>query len=109
MPPSRYTQGLSCHREVTTKEIAGKGVEVATFLLAAFSGFLKTIAPPDETGTPFAVGVASFAVLIVFLFVSALAQGRLRRKGKKYWYLAAALLSIVFVILAFVYQDTEAT
>lgn len=94
---------------MTTKVIVGKAVEIVTFLLAAFSGFLKKIAPPDETGASFAVGVASFAVLIVFLFVSALAQGRLRRKVKKYWYMAAAVLSVVFLISAFVYQDARNT
>lgn len=92
---------------MTTKEIVAKAVEVVAFLLAGFSGFLKNIAPPDETGASFAVGVASFAALIAFLFVSALAQGRLRRKAKKYWYIAAAVLTVVFLVSAFIYQDAR--
>lgn len=90
---------------MTTKDVIGRAVEVVTFLLAGFSGFLKKIAPPDETGAPFAVGVASFAALLAFLFVSALARGRLRRKRKKYWYIVAAALSVVFLVSSFVYQN----
>lgn len=92
---------------MTSREIVGKGVEIVTFLLGSFSGFLKSIAPPDETGAAFAVGVASFTALIVFLFVSALARGRARQKRKKYWYMAAAALSVMFLFSAFVYQDAR--
>lgn len=94
---------------MTTREIVGKAVEVVTFILAGFSGFLERSAPPDETGASFAVGVASFAALIVFLFVAALAQGRRRLKRKKYWFTAAVALSLVFLVSAFVYQDARST
>jgi hypothetical protein len=92
---------------MTTREIVGKAVEVVTFVLAGFSGFLDKLAPPDETGASFSVGVASFTVLIVFLFVLALTQGKLRRAHRKYWYAAAASLSVVFLVAAFIYQDTR--
>lgn len=94
---------------MTTREIVGKAVEVVTFLLAGFSGFLERIAPPDETGASFAVGVASFAAMIVFLFVAALAQGRRRLRRKKYWFTAAASFSLLFLVSAFAYQDARST
>jgi hypothetical protein len=92
---------------MTTKERIGKGAEVIAFLLAAFSGFLKGFAPPDETGASFAVGVASFAALLIFLLISALAQRNLDPSRRKYWYLAASLFSVAFLVLAFVYQDAR--
>ena len=92
---------------MTTKRIVGKAMEVVTFLLAGFSGFLTEIAPPEETGTRFAVGVASFTTVLVFLFVLTLAKGKLREAHKKYWYIAAAVLSICFAVSSFIYQETR--
>ena len=54
------------------KDVLISGIEIASFLLAAFGGFLTDIAPPDEVNASFAVGMASVLVLIVLLLVSAI-------------------------------------
>lgn len=55
--------------------------QVVVFLFSAYGGFLKKIAPPDETGTSYAIGVLSFLVLIVLMIVSAAAR---HAPGTKY-------------------------
>jgi hypothetical protein len=89
---------------MTTKKIAGKAVETVTFILAAFSGFLKSIAPPDETKASMMVGIVSFSTLVVLLFVSAIAQGKPNAKHKRYWLAAALVLLVSFLISGFVYS-----
>ncbi len=92
---------------MTSRVTIGRAVQVVTFLLTGLGGFLKSIAPPDETGTPFALGVASSASLVALFFASGLLRGRDSRKSKKYWFPAAALLLVLFLISAFVYQDAR--
>ncbi|SRR6266404_2408539 len=87
------------------KNVVAKSVEVITFILAAFSGFLTNIAPPDETGASFWVGVVSFSALVIFLGVLALARGKPQAKHKKYWLGAAALFLGGFILFAFIYQE----
>lgn len=89
---------------MTTKGILGTSVETVTFILGAFSGFLKNIAPPDETKASMVVGIVSFSALVVLLFVSALARGKLQARHKKYWLATALLLFVIFLISAFVYD-----
>jgi len=88
----------------TTKIVIGRGVQVVICILAAFSGYLKQIAPPDETGVSYAVGLASVTMLFVFLFVSALAHGKLKEERRKYWFIASVVLFAVFLGSAFIYQ-----
>src|SRR5271170_716062 len=67
-----------------------KAVGVVSFLFAAFGGFLKDLAPPPETGAWKWVGISSFTILIVFLFVSALSAGRSNRKVRRAWLIVSA-------------------
>lgn len=92
---------------MTSKDIIGKAVEVVAFALGAFSGYLTKIAPPDETGAAFAVGLVSFAALIIYLFILTLARGMLVPKHRKYWFAAAALCAISFISFAFVYRGAR--
>jgi hypothetical protein len=82
-----------------------KGIEAVTALLAAFGGFLLNLAPPDETGVKFAVGISSFLAFLAFLFISVFAQKNPVPKNRKYWIIAAALFAITFTISAFVYSN----
>ena len=66
-------------------------VQGVTFLFAAFGGFLKQIAPPQETGAPYAVGILSFLSLIVLLLISALARSGPGRNVSRAWIVAGAL------------------
>ena len=89
---------------MNTKDILSKGIEVVSFLLAAFSGFLKNIAPPEEANATFAVGLSSVLTLVVFLLASALSKSRFRKKYKKIWLSASAAFFLVAIIAAFVYK-----
>jgi len=88
-----------------TKAIVGKALETVTFLFAAFSGLLKSIAPPEETSIKMTVGIASFATLIILLFISAIALGRVRARRRKFWLVAAALMFLVFLACAYQYSE----
>jgi hypothetical protein len=81
----------------------GKAVQVITFLFAAFSGYLKGIAPPEQHGT-FAAGLASFLALIVFLFVSGVARARSRKEQRVLWLRLAAGLFVVCAISGLTYK-----
>ncbi|MDQ1589757.1 MAG: hypothetical protein QOG71_384 [Pyrinomonadaceae bacterium] len=82
-----------------------RGVQLVTALLAAFGGFLLNIAPPDETGVKFAVGISSFLMLLVFLFIAALTQNSLAPSRKKYWLGVAGLCALIFIATAFLYRS----
>jgi hypothetical protein len=66
-------------------------VEVVAFLLASFGGFLKTIAPPEQTGAPYAIGILSFLVLVLLLIISALARSAPGEKFRRNWIIAGAV------------------
>jgi hypothetical protein len=63
------------------KKVLVSFIQVVLFLFLAFGGFLKKIAPPDETKTSYYVGILSFLVLITLLIVSAVAR---RAPGQKH-------------------------
>lgn len=81
-----------------------KGLEFVAAVSAAFGGFLFNIAPPDETGVKFAVGISSFLMLLVFLFITALTQRQPKPENRKYWYITAAVAAVLFIASAFTYR-----
>lgn len=81
------------------------GLQLVATLLAAFHGFLIKMSPPEEIRQSASVGIASFILLIVFLFIALLA--RRKGTGEKYtkWMCAVALTcAFVGTILFFTYQ-----
>jgi hypothetical protein len=87
------------------KSILGRGVQIVTFIMAAFSGFLTSIAPPDETKANFAVGMVSFGALLVFLFIVVLAR---TRRLRPLWFVLALVAGGFFLYFAFTYNDDRA-
>lgn len=85
------------------KTLLASSIQVVTFLLAAFGGFLKRIAPPDETGASYAVGVMSFLTLIALMIVSAIARNGPKQKAYKNWMITGIVLFIVGVAASFAY------
>src|SRR6266567_6031324 len=84
------------------KRIAAWAIEIATFFFAAFGGFLTKIAPPDQTGASYDVGVMSFFVLIVLLAISAAARGKQTEANRRRWMMAGIacfLLALPAVLL----------
>ncbi len=84
-------------------------VEVVTFLLAAFGGFLKNIAPPAQTGAQYAVGILSFLLLIALLIISSIARAAHGRKYRRNWIIAGAAGFLIAVPPAFLYPRVLAT
>lgn len=87
------------------KNVLATAAEVVVFLFAAFGGHLVAAAPPISAagGVParFAVGLASFAALLVFLLVKAWMGGW---PGRTAWAVAAPALALAYVASAFAYQ-----
>jgi hypothetical protein len=78
-------------------------VEVVTFLLAAFGGFLKNIAPPDQVGASYPVGIMSFLLLIVLLAVSAMAKNAPKQTNAKRWIAVGGVFFVVALVFGFLY------
>jgi len=78
-------------------------VQVVVFLFAAFGGFLKAVAPPDEAWPRFAVGAASFLTLCVLLYIAALSEGRPRRRHRPRWMAAATVALVATLALVISY------
>ena len=89
---------------MNTKDLLMKAVEIITFLFAAFSGFLKRIAPPEETESSFTVGASSMLALAALLFISAASKNRLRKKYKKVWLTISFAFFIVAMVSTFIYK-----
>jgi hypothetical protein len=87
-----------------TKPILAWAIETVTFVFAMFGGFFTAIAPPSEADSRFAVGISSFLMLILLLFISVFAQGRLKKKHKKVWLIVAAAMFVTAGASAFVYK-----
>jgi hypothetical protein len=79
-------------------------LEVVTFVTSAFGGFLTKIAPPDQTGASYAVGIVSFLVLIILLIVSALGRQPGRKTSNRLWIIAGALCLALAIPAAFLYS-----
>lgn len=86
------------------KQLLATFIEVVTFLLAAFGGFLKNIAPPDQVGASFPVGILSFLTLIVLMIVSALGRQSSPKNAARRWIVAGAILFLIAVPSAFAYR-----
>jgi hypothetical protein len=83
------------------KKVLVSFVQVVVFLFVAFGGFLKNIAPPNESGAYSYVGIASFLTLIVLLVISAVARrapGSKYRRGWVYIGIVCLVLAIGFAV-----------
>jgi hypothetical protein len=74
------------------KKLLASFIEVVTFLLAAFGGFLKNVAPPLQVGASYPVGILSFLTLITLLAISAFARRRTDSAAKRRWAVAGIVL-----------------
>ena len=83
--------------------VLARAVEAVAFLFAAFSGFLKGIAPPEEVAQ-FSVGMASVLALCIFLFISIWLKRRPKHWEHKLWLLLAAALMLVATISGLSYR-----
>ena len=77
------------------KRIAVWALQIIGFFFAAFGGFLIKIAPPDQTGASYDVGIMSFFVLIVLLTISAAARGRETKAHRRRWIIAGIVCFLI--------------
>jgi hypothetical protein len=82
-----------------------KSIQGVMFIFAAFGGFLRDIAPPEEGGTRFAVGISSVLALCVLLYVSAISKKLHLKEFKTTWLIAAGAFMVVALIAALLYQS----
>jgi hypothetical protein len=80
------------------------GVEIVAFITSVFGGFLTKIAPPDQTGASYAVGIVSFLLLITLLLISALGRQPGKKARNKLWIIAGAACLAMAIPAAFVYS-----
>jgi hypothetical protein len=77
------------------REVLARAVEVVAFLFAAFSGFLKGIAPPEEATAGFSIGIASFLTLCVLLLLSTRVRKKSSTAERRLWVGVAGVLTVV--------------
>jgi hypothetical protein len=85
------------------KKLLTSLIEVVTFLFAAFGGFLKKIAPPDEAGASYPVGILSFLVLILLMILASAGRDAQSRTALGRWRLAGVLLFVLAIPVCFLY------
>lgn len=85
------------------KNLLASFIEVVVFLFASFGGFLRNIAPPDETNPSYHVGIVSFLVLIILLIVSAVSRRAPGPRHRWAWMSAGIVCFVLAVPSAFLY------
>jgi hypothetical protein len=89
---------------MNTHSVLVRATQGVAFLFAAFSGFLKGIAPPEETAAGFAVGTASLLSLCILLFLSNWSRKRkITAKERRLWLTLAGTLTLLAGAAALTY------
>jgi hypothetical protein len=78
-------------------------VQIVAFLFLAFGGFLKHLAPPDETNPEFYVGIVSFFVLIILLAIATIARKVPGAQNRRAWLIAGIGCFLVATVSTAVY------
>jgi hypothetical protein len=81
-----------------------KGIEAVTFLFGMFSGFLTGIAPPEEAGSKFAIGLASFLTLGVILIIWGVLRGGDANAYLRGFLIAAVVLLVIAAVAGITYK-----
>ncbi|HET6175617.1 MAG TPA: hypothetical protein VFE61_01715 [Candidatus Sulfotelmatobacter sp.] len=84
------------------KAITG-AIGTVAVLFAAFSGFLKGIAPPEGPTAMVSVGGASFLALCIVLFLSAAAKKGARTKERKFLVVIGGVLAVISAAMMLTY------
>jgi hypothetical protein len=88
-----------------TRQNLYRAVGAVGFLLAAFSGFLRGIAPPEESA--YSVGIASFLMLCIVLLLSTRARNGTTLSSPKLWIGLSAALTVVAAGSAILYWQSR--
>jgi hypothetical protein len=90
---------------MNTHAVLVRAAQGVTFLFAGFSGFLKGIAPPEETAPGFAVGTASLLSLCILLLLSNWSRKRKNTtRERRLWLVLTGTLTLLAVGAALTYH-----
>ena len=87
---------------MTDRKILVRAIEMVAFLFAAFSGFLKGIAPPEQAAR-FSVGTASFLAVCLFLLLSVQRNKKVPVAKQRFWLLLGGVLTVIAALSAAMY------
>jgi len=87
------------------KHLLASFIQVVTFYLAAFGGFLRNVAPPDPVRASFPVGALSFLTLLLLMIISAMSRNRQSRRTNTSWLVAGAICFLIAAPSIFFYRD----
>jgi len=87
------------------KGILAWAIEIVAFLTAAFGGFLTKFAPPEQADASFAVGAASFLMLLVLLLVSAVGRRAPGAANRQRWIVAGAIAAVMVLPPLYLYSQ----
>jgi hypothetical protein len=91
-------------RAMDVEKIIKQGVGVVGAILSAFGGFLLNIAPPQEAQAAFAVGVAEFILLVVFLVIRFSREYQwTKQKALRVWGRVAGASVVIFICVVPIY------
>jgi hypothetical protein len=90
---------------MNTETVLNTSIATVTFLLAAFGNFLLNIAPPGDNNSRLAVGISSFVMLFILLFINALTKGQPRIKMRRAWLLVSVICFFAFLLTSYFYID----
>lgn len=88
---------------MNTKKLIARSIGIVSFIFAAFGGFLKDIAPPEEAHAKYAIGISSMLVLCLLLVISALSQHKPQKKFKNQWLTTSIITFILTIIFSLMY------
>jgi hypothetical protein len=86
-----------------SREVLVRAIEVVTFIFAAFSGFLRNIAPPGKATEGFAIGIASFLTLCILLLLSTRVKKKSRTAERRLWVRVAGVLAAIALAAGLLY------
>lgn len=87
-----------------TRQVLVRAAQAVAFLFAAFSGFLKRMAPPEEAATGFSVGTACLLTLCVFLLLSTWVKKKSKPRDRTLWFTLAGSLTVIAAFSAVSYK-----
>jgi len=86
-------------------QFLSKCIEVVIFFFAAFGGFLKNIAPPEEVDSTFAIGISSICTLFILLLISSMIRRKQSNENEqKKWVFCSLIFFVITIVLSIFYK-----
>ncbi len=86
------------------KRFLTKSVEVVTFVVGAFGGVFKVIAPPTTVAATFPLGITSFVMLIILMGISIAGPKKPNLAWFRVWLISGITFCVLAIAAAFLYS-----